>query len=207
MVDLASLWTWSGPSRTCWRSCVKHPALQRSVIPAIEFAISYGTADVHILQIEDELAKQLSQMKLMIQGTQGRLSSTPSFTPSYSYTDAIFILSRNRYFPRAGAGTGSGDASRRPTLPTGSRHSHAPLRSEKRHPDHILPRPPIQTGACHPRRPSGYFIHCPSPTRNHSTAMPWLQLQPECDAMRYHLARGTQVRRHCCDHSFRPVPR
>ena len=68
-------------------------------------------ADVHVLQIEDELAKQLSQMKLMIQGTQGRLSSTPSFTPSYSYTDAIFILSRNRYFPRAGAGTGSGYAS------------------------------------------------------------------------------------------------
>lgn len=52
-------------------------------------------ADVHILQIEDELAKQLSQMKLMIQGTQGLLSLIPGFTSSNLYTDAIFILSRN----------------------------------------------------------------------------------------------------------------
>ena len=54
-------------------------------MPVTGLTCQYGTADVHILQIEDELAKQLSQMKLMIQGTQGLLSPTPSLIRTKSF--------------------------------------------------------------------------------------------------------------------------
>jgi hypothetical protein len=89
-------------------------------------------------KVEEEAAKYMAQMKLIVQGTPGETRRQDTVGQV-----VLMIWYRGGLQPRTGAPAGVMHHPRRHPLRTRPKHTAAPLRSPEGCPDHLLPYPAI----------------------------------------------------------------
>lgn len=141
---------------------------------------------IQYLQVDEELGRQMAQMKLIVQGTPGS-SAGYGMHPLNNNT-----VSRSRLQPGAGPTARTMYNPRRPPLRPGQEYKSATIWSTERCPDHILPYSAMESNQW-PIERAGSFIPRFQTTRDHRRVMPRLRLSRECTSMRNYITAGNHT--------------
>jgi hypothetical protein len=145
------------------------------------------------LQVDEELGRQMAQMKLIVQGTPGSSALHP--VPQAR----IKTIPRSRMQPRASTTAGTMHYTRRPPIRPGEKRTNAAIRSTKGCPDHILSYPSMEARQRTIER-IGDCILVFKATRDYCGIMSRLRISRECTSMRDYPAASDYAGQHCGHH-------
>ena len=134
-------------------------------------------------KIEEEAAKHMAQMKLIVQGTPGKQGALEA-------TRRVLTDGRTGQQPRAGLPARHLHNSRRYPVRIGTKHTAATLRSPQRRPNHLLPHPTLQASPKFSQRDNGDQLSRDAEARDHCRVVSRLRGPQKRHALWHHTTAG-----------------